>query len=184
MGLFRSMMVAGVLAGLAGCAGPEVHYDYDAKANFAGYQTYDWLAAPKRAAARGGAFDTAIMNNRVKRAVGAALAAKGYRLETGADPDFLVSYYPVRKGDRSHQVHLGLGLGMGPMGVGVGAPVGSRHAESVGSMVLEIQDFRTKTVVWKATAEKVLESSDSPEEADDAVKSAVTGMLKKFPPKP
>jgi hypothetical protein len=178
----RTLMAAGVLAGLVACSGPEVRYDYDAKAGFASYQTYDWQAAPRRAAAKAGGFDNAIMNNRVKRAVGAALAAKGFRLETSANPDFLVSYYPVRNSDRSHQAHLGLGFGLGPMGVGVGAPVGDRHAEEVGSMVLEIQDFRTRTVVWKATAVKVLESSDSPEEADAAVQGAVTGMLKKFPP--
>ena len=178
----RSLMLAGVLAALAGCAGPSVQYDYDVKANFSAYKTYDWHAAPAGSAAKGGGFDNPIMNARVKRAVAAGLGAKGFEQAVSADPDFLVSYYTVSQRDRPHQVRLGLGLGLGPLGVGVGAPVGDRRAEAVGSMVLEVQDFRTRTVVWKATAERALEGSDSPQEAEAAVKAAVDGMLKRFPP--
>ena len=183
MGCFRLVMVTGVLAGLLACSGPEVRYDYDVKANFSSYKTFDWQAAPRQVAGRAGGFDNAIMNGRVKRAVETELAAKGFRKEGGPDPDFLVSDYPVRQGTRSHQVHLGMGFGMGPVGVGVGAPVGDPHAEAPVSLVLEIQDFRTRTMVWKATAVKALEGSDSPEEADEAVETAVATMLKRFPPK-
>ncbi len=182
MGIYRSLMITGALAGLMACAGPNVQYDYDAKANFAGYQTFAWQPAARGAAGKAGGFDNPIMNSRVRRAVEAALAAKGFRQEVAANPDFLVSYFPVRQGDRSHQVHMGLGFGLGPMGLGVGAPVGDRHREAIGSMVLEIKDFRSNTVVWRATAEKALEASDSPDEADAAVKTAVDSMLKRFPP--
>jgi hypothetical protein len=176
-------MVTGVLAGLLACAGPKVVYDYDLKYNFTAYKTFDWQTAPRGAAARAGGFDNPIMDGRVKRAVAAALEAKGYRQEAAA-PDFLVVYYPVRVAERSHQVHMGLGFGMGPVGVGVAAPVGDRHSEAVGSMVLEVRDSRTRTMVWKATAESALEGADSPAEADDAVHAAVAAMLQKFPPKP
>jgi hypothetical protein len=123
------------------------------------------------------------MNSRVQRAVVAALEAKGFQQQGAAQPDFLVSSYPVRQGSRSHQAHLGVGLGLGPLGLGVGAPIGDRQREAVGGLVMEIQDFRTHTVVWKATADSALEGSDSPAEADEAVKSAVDAMLKRFPPK-
>ena len=182
MGIYRTLMVAGGLVGLMACAGPEVRYDYDVKADFAAYKTFDWQAAPGKVAGKAGEFSNPIMSARVRRELLAALEAKGFRRSDGADPDFLVSCYPVRQGGRSHQLHLGLGLGLGPIGVGVGAPVGDRSVEAVGSLVLEFQDFRSRLVVWKATAVKVLVSSDSPTEADEAVKDAVTGMLKHFPP--
>jgi len=182
MGLYRSLMVTGVLAGLMACAGPAVQYDYDVNANFSAYKTFDWLAAPRGEAAKGAGFDNAIMNARVRRLVAAGLAAKGFRQETSADPDFLVIYYPVSQRDRPKQVRLGLGMGLGPLGIGVNAPVGDRRGESYGSLVLEVQDFRSKAVVWKATAERALEGSDSAEEAEAAAKAAVDGMLKRFPP--
>ena len=88
----------------------------------------------------------------------------------------------VSQRDRPKQVRLGLGMGLGPLGIGVNAPVGDRRGESYGSLVLEVQDFRSKAVVWKATAERALEGSDSAEEAEAAAKAAVDGMLKRFPP--
>jgi len=182
MGMIRSLMVVGALAGLLACAGPEVRYDFDSKASFASYRTFAWQAGAPGGAARGGGFDNAIMNGRIQRAVEAALAAKGFTPAAGADPDFQVNCYPVRQGGRSRPVHLGLGLGLGPVGLGVGAPVGSGQADAMGGIVIEIKDFQTRKVVWKATADRALESSDSPEEADRAVKNAVNSLFKRFPP--
>ena len=73
-----------------------------------------------------------------------------------------------------------MGFGLGPVGVGVGAPVGKR--EAVGGLVLEIQDFRTRTLVWKATAPGALQGADDPQQADADVPAAVRAMLKRFPP--
>ena len=184
MGGHRTWLVTGllVLGALTGCTGPDVRYDYDAKVDFAGYHSYDWLPAAKGAAAQGGGFDNPIMAGRVARAVEAELAAKGFRREPGEGRDLLLTYYPVRSGSHSSRLHLGVGLGFGPFGLGVGAPVGDRHQESIGSLVLEIQDARSRTVVWKATAGSVLRDSDSPAEADAAVAEAVRGLFRRFPP--
>jgi hypothetical protein len=177
--LLAALLTAGSLAALTACSGPAVNYDYDAKANYSAYRTFDWLAEP---AAHGGGFDNPIMNERVRRAVETQLTAKGYRLETGANPDFLVSYYPRREPNRSNPVRLGLGFGMGPLGVGVSGPAGDGHREAIGAIILEVQDFRTRTLVWKATAEGALQGSDNPEEADADVNAAIRNMLKRFPP--
>lgn len=181
----RPLFAVGALAILVACAHPSSSVDYDAGVPFPAYRTYDWqLGAggePGRAGGPG-AFDNPIMAGRVKRAVEAELAAKGLRRDTGLAPDLLVTYYPVGTVSRAHRVHLGLGLGIGPLGVGVGAPVGNGHREALGSIVLEMQDYKTRAVVWKATAEDVLRDSDSPEEADAAVTTAVRSLLKRFPP--
>jgi hypothetical protein len=178
----KSWLLAGSLAVLAlGCNGPEVRYDFDAKQDFAGYHTYDWAPAPK-GGGRGGAFDNPIMAGRVTRAVEAQLAAKGFRHETAAAPDMLIDCYPVRSGVHTSQPRVGLGLGFGPLGLGVGAPVGSGRRESIGSIVMEVQDGRSRAVVWRGTAQDVLRDSDSPEESDASVASGVQALLKRFPP--
>jgi hypothetical protein len=175
-----TLFLVAALAGTMACSGPEVHYDYDVKVPLTGYHNWDWLAAPRNAP--GGVFDNAIMSERVHRAIEAELGAKGFARDTSGDPDFLVVYYPARVGVHAHQAHLGLGLGMGPLGVGVAAPVGERHVETVGSIVVEVQDYRTRKLVWRAVAESVLNSADSPEEADQSVTEAVRAIFKKFPP--
>jgi hypothetical protein len=179
MNCVRILLTTGTLVLLAGCSSPVVHFDYDSHAAYAGFHSFAWQGEPGEGR---GVFDNPIVDARVKRAVEVELNAKGFTLATAGAADFLMAYYPVREGSRSSQVHLGLGLGLGPLGLGIGAPVGGRP-EALGGIVLEIQDSRTRTLVWKATAEGALQGSDSPEEADADVKAAVHGMLKNFPPK-
>lgn len=175
-------LAVGVLAGTLACSSPGVQYDYDAQADFSGYRSFDWQARPQ-GGARAGSLDNAIMDERVRRAVVAALVAKGFRHDPGGDPDFRVRYHPEREPDRSHKVHLGLGLGLGPVGVGVGAPVGDAHREAVAGLALEIHDARTHALVWKATAPGVLRGWDSPAETDGEVADAVKALLRRFPPR-
>jgi len=173
---------AAVLALSMGCSGPDVHFDYDVKAGYQAYKTYDWYAAP--AAKAGG---NAIMDTRVRRAVEAEMTARNFRKETAADPDFLLTYYASYEARRSRGPHMGVGIGISPfrglgIGLGMGGPVGGRRIEKVGSIILEIQDFKTKTLVWRAVADQVLDDSATPEDSDEIVAQAVKKMLGRFPP--
>ena len=182
MKYLRPLLATSAMTLLLACADPSIHYDYDAKTPFSSYQSYAWQMAPQ-GTGRAEAFDNAIVSGRVQRAVEAELGAKGFRQDRDSpSPDFLVTYYPLREPSRSQQVHLGLGVGMGPLGSGGGAPIGDPHREAVAGIVLEIQDFRSRTIIWRATAEGALQGSDSPEEADTDVNAAVHNMLKRFPP--
>jgi hypothetical protein len=184
MSYARIALAAGAIALLVGCSSPEVRFDYDARNPFATYHSFAWQMAPSGRPGRAEGFDNPIEEGRVIRAVETELGAKGFTRAAAGNPDFLVTYYPIGEGARSSQVHLGLGIGLGPIGLGVGAPVGDRHREAVGGIVLEVTDFKSMAVVWKATAPGSLQESDSPEEAEADVKGAVHTMLKKFPPRP
>ena len=181
-------LLAASLAALTlalGCAGPEIRFDYDAKAGYQAYHSYDWYAAGK--AVRDPGAQNGITDNRVRRAVEAELAARSFRREPSADPDFLVTYYPVYQPRHSRRPRVGIGLGLGPMrglglGLGVSAPVGARASGQIGSIVLEIQDFKSHQLVWRAVAEGVLDDTQTPEDADDSVTQAVRKMLTRFPP--
>ncbi|MGA2083080.1 MAG: DUF4136 domain-containing protein [Holophaga sp.] len=184
MGHLRPFFATGALALALACSGPSVRYDYDAQATFSAYRSFAWEMPPPGGPGSTRDFNNTIVSGRVQRAVETELASKGFREQgDSTDPDFLVRYYPVGEPSQSHQVHLGLGFGMGPLGIGIGAPVGDRHREAVAGIVLEIQDGRSGTVVWKATAEGALQASDDPQEANTDVKDAVHSMLKRFPPK-
>lgn len=169
-----------VLALSLGCSGPDIRFDYDSRANYQTYHNYDWYAAPKKAPGN------PLLDARVRRSVEAELALRGFKRETAADPEFLVTYYPAFQARRRSRGHLGLGLGLGgpgmALGVGVAAPLSGHSGGQAASITLEIQDFKTHQLIWKAVAEEVLDGSETPEEADAAVDQAVKKMLKRFPP--
>jgi len=186
MNHLKALLAVGAIAILTACAGPAVHFDYDVRGDFAKYHTFDWYAAP--AQAKGGGAGNPLMDARVHRVVEATLAARGFRKETGKDPDFLVVYYPAYRVYRSSGPHVGVGMGFGfgrfsAVGLGVGVPVGGGQAvSSLGDIVLEIKDFKTSQLVWRAEAEESLDSRATPEEADEDVNRAVARMLARFPP--
>ena len=126
------------------------------------------------------------MERRVRRAVEAELAARGYRLEPAGETDFLVTTYPVYR-DRLVQSFTAMGpawgYGWGPRW-GYGFASGFQEVQRFreGSLVLEVRDRKTNQLVWQAAAEGALTDLQDPEDADRQVALAVRKMLEKFPP--
>lgn len=171
---------------LGACSPYSVKTDFDRSANYAAYKTFDWYAASKRAKAQARSMDSPIMDRRVRGAVERELLAKGFRLETAAEPDFLVTYYPVYH-DRKTRTTTSVGTGFGRRwGYGVGVRFSShdvRHYKE-GTIVLEIIDGKSNQLVWQAVAEGALSGLDSPDEAEAQVAKAVKDILSQFPPRP
>ncbi len=168
------------LALALGCNGPAIHYDYDAKAGYATFHSYDWYAAPPAAQPSVNPF----VDSRVRAAVESVLAARHFEKETRADPDFLVTYYPIYHSVGPSRARVGFGGFLMPgLAIGVSQPIASGPRRHVGSIVLEIQDFKTHQLVWKAEAPDVLDDAATPEDSQQDVTAAVTKMLGQFPPK-
>jgi hypothetical protein len=180
MGILKALMATGTLVLLAGCSSPAVHYDYDARANYSNIKTYDWQVAPKQAAP--GA--NPLMETRVKRAVDGELLLKGIKREATGDPDVLVSAYILYQAQGSRS-RVGMGIGISPfrgLGIGVSGPIGGRRTV-IGSLVVEVADFKTRQLIWKSVSEGALEEGSTPEDTDKDVAEAVRKMLSRFPPK-
>jgi hypothetical protein len=166
------------------CASFSVRYDYDSRANYTAFKTFDWYAASRMGKDKDRPVDNPIMDRRVAAAVEQELTTRGFRRETSADPDFLVTYYPVYR--ERHYVtsqHLGWGTwGFRPFGMGFSTSTSQEHVYKEGTLILEIVDFKTNQLIWKAAAEGALTELRTPEEADAAVNQAVRQMLERFPP--
>jgi hypothetical protein len=173
-----------LLALVMACATYSVRYDFDSHATFASYKTFDWYAASRFAKDKGVKVDNPIMDRRVSYAVEKELNARGYKRETAADPDFLVTYYPVWQEKKYwSSTQLGWGYwGFRPFGINIGTSIGQEHKYKEGTIVLEIVDFKTNQMVWQSVAEGALTDLDSPEKADSMVAKAVHDMLNQFPP--
>jgi hypothetical protein len=171
---------------LAGCTPYTVKYDYDARAPYASFKTFDWYAASSKAKGKSDGIENPIMDRRVRAAVERELAAKGLKAEKNGEPDVLVTYYPVyRRGAIVTTTTMGGGWGWArPWGYGVGTQFTEARPYREGSIILEIVDNKTNQLIWQAVAEGALTGLDDPEDAEQQVGEAVRKMLSRFPPPP
>ena len=167
------------LALLGACSSYNVTYDYDVTASFPRYRTFDYYTSKK-----GTGGTTSLMDKRVRAAVEKELLTKGFAMETKADPDFLVTYYPIVQNRKVRtNVRMGMGWGYRPFYGGVSTTTSQVRKYKEGTIVIEIVDFKTNQMIWQGAAEGALTGLNSPEDADELVPKAVRDILAKFPPK-
>jgi len=166
----------------ASCFPYAIKFDYDARANYASYKTFDWYAASRYAKEQAQGVNNPLMDRRVKNAVERELTAKGFTLNSKQDPDFLVTYYPIYR-ERRYRTATHMGWGYRPWwGASVGTTMVQEHRYEEGTIVLEIVDFKTNQLVWHSAAQGALTGLENPEDAEEVVGQAVKEMLDRFPP--
>ena len=151
-----------------------VRYDYYCAASFSNYKTYAWT--------RGSDLADELNHGRVVRAIEAALVAKGLaRVDPSANPDVLVAYHASF--DTNLEI-AGATYGWGPFGLG-GDRSGSARIQPVlvGTLVVDISDARTHSIVWRSLASSDIRPTDKPESRDKKIATATEEMFKNYPPK-
>jgi len=187
MRTFKLAMGSAALTLLMACNSYSVKYDFDPTANYKGYRTFDWYAASKKAKGKP-AESNPLTDKRVRLAVEQQMQAKGFRLETQGDPDFLVTYYPIYQ-TRRYRTQTSVGFGgrgwIRPWGYGVGTrfTTSQTHSYKEGTIILEVVDYRSNQLVWHGAAEGALTRLDDPHEAQEQINRAVGDLLEKFPPR-
>jgi hypothetical protein len=142
-------------------------------ANMAAYRTYRWWKLPVDQRA-GYSEREALLDWRVRQAVGRELAARGYAEDTADTPEFVVRY-SVRMREASTQSFKdylayradGGGKDMGEALMGY----------EEGTLGLEIVDVATRRTAWRASATAVIEEDPNGKLIDPAVKQ----MMDRFP---
>ena len=150
-----------------------VNYDFDKSANFGAFRTYTW--------ARGASLPDALNNRRIVTAINAQLAAKGLRLvERTNNPDLLVAYHAAF--DTDVQVN-GFGSGWGGFRY-PGSFSGSARADEIvtGTLIVDIVDATTRTIVWRGTATKEVNMNAKPAQRDKNIARATEKLFKNYPP--
>ena len=119
MGSSLPRIAAGALIVLLGCAGPSIHYDYDANTHFSTYQTFAWQLPAQGPPDGAEGFNNTIMSGRVQRAVEAELGSKGYQTAGGiVRPGFPGQLSPPWRRQPVASSAPGPGLRRGPPGPG------------------------------------------------------------------
>jgi hypothetical protein len=152
----------------------QVKTDYDRSTNFAQYKTYSWEHVKTR---------DPLDVDRIKSAVNAALAAKGWtQVDSGGDVS-IIAMEITRNQQTLNTFYDGFGGGWGFRrfgGGGFGEATTTTDTYKVGTVVVDLFDTKTKQLIWRGSASDTL-SNNSDKNIKNLDKS-VDKMFKKFPP--
>ena len=170
----RMSMLVGLTAVMlaTSAAAQDVTWDYAKGTDFSRLKTYAWTAGHPLA--------DPLNDQRVVSAIEAQLAAKGFtKVDPAEHPDALVAYHA----DLAKNLALdefGSGLGGLPFG---GTWTRRARVEEivVGSLVVDIIDAGSRTIVWRGTASKDIDVHAKPEDRDKQVNRAVEKLFRHYP---
>src|SRR6201987_4824357 len=151
----------------------QVKTDFDHQANFSQYNTYSGQEIKPA---------NSLWDARIKRAVDAQLAAKGWtRVDSGGD----VAIVAIKTShtERTLQTFYdGIGGGWRWRGFGgFGESTTTEQDYKEGTLVVDMYDASTKQLIWRASAEDML--SDKAEKNEKNLDKGVAKMFKSFPPR-
>jgi Domain of unknown function (DUF4136) len=168
------LALIGTLALFAGTASAQVKTDYDRSANFTQYKTYSWEHVKTK---------DPLDVDRIKSAVNAALAAKGWtQVESGGDVS-VVAMEITQNQQTLNTFYDGFGGGWGWRrfgGGGFGEATTTTDTYKVGTVIVDLFDTKTKGLIWRGSASDTL-SNNSDKNIKNLDKS-VDKMFKHFPP--
>jgi len=158
---------------LGSAFGHHVQTDFDHQANFSRYKTYSWQEVKA---------SNSLWDDRIKDAVNAQLAAKGWtQVDNGADVA-IVAIKTTQTEKTLQTFYDGLGGGWRWRGFGgFGESTTTEQDYKEGTLVIDMYDASTKQLVWRASAEDML--SDKAEKNEKNLDKGVAKMFKSFPPR-
>ena len=166
----------------AGCSSISVNYDYDTSASFTGYRTYGWLGGEGQvpATGSGAALSGDLLDKRIHDAVEYEMGQRGITRDAES-PDVLVKYH-IGAQDKVQVTDWGYRYSDYYWGYG-GRQI-DVYQYTQGTLVIDIVDAKTKTLVWRGSATGTVDGQQrSPEEMQQRVNNVVAQIMANFPPK-
>jgi Domain of unknown function (DUF4136) len=145
----------------------QVKTDYDHNANFGQYRTFSWEKIQTQ---------DPLLVNRIKDAVNGALIAKGWtQVESGGDACILAMEI-TRNQQTLNTFYDGFGGGWRWRGFGgFGDATTTTETYQVGTLVIDLFDAKTKTLIWRGSSSDTLSNN-----ADKNTKNLDKGVQKMF----
>lgn len=156
------------------------YYSHDT--DFQAFKTYTWLSQPS-------AKKEPVLDRKIKTAVDSQLSAKGLQ-KSPTEPDLLLAYHTVVE-DRVLVSDLGYSYKQRYVqrhhSRGVRFPSSSDISATTyrkSTLILEFVDASTRELIFRASAQTVLDRSATSEDEERLGDEAVAKMLENYPPKP
>ena len=176
MKLVRTMLVVGLALALASAArAQDVKVDFDKAANFLAIKTFSIkLGTP---------WGNEFAEKRMKDELTAALTAKGWTVAAEGQGDVEVVFHGA--GEKKRDLNTFYSGGMGGYGYrgwggGMGTATTTVNEYLVGTLVVDIFDGKSKSLIWRGIAQDEL--SDKAEKNAKKRAKAMEKLFKDFPP--
>jgi uncharacterized protein DUF4136 len=152
----------------------QVKTDFDRSADFSQYKTYSWERVKTK---------DSLDVDRIKSAVNAALAAKGWtQVDSGGDVS-VVAMEITQNQQTLNTFYDGFGGGWGWRrfgGGGFGEATTTTETYRVGTLVVDLFDTKTKKLLWRGTSSDTI--SNNSEKNIKNLDKGVEKLFKQFPP--
>jgi hypothetical protein len=171
--LSSAVLVTSLLLITGTLAAQDVHTNYMPGTDFSKYHTYKWVLI------QGASHPNQIIDAEIKQAIDTQLAAKGLTKTDNDKADLYVGYQTAVDQERQWN---GYGMG-GGWRWGGGMATATSSTISNGSLVVDMYDPATKSLVWTGTATKTLDPSSNEQKNISNLNKAMAKLLKGYPPK-
>jgi len=164
----------GMVMAMAMCSfavADDVKTDFDKKADFSQYRTYEW-----------GTVQTSnpLWQQRVIDAVDKDLQAKGWQKVPSGGDVTVMAVGSTRNQQEYQTFYTGIGPRWRWRGFGDEEATTTVQNYQVGTLVVDLYDARSNRLIFRGTATDTL--SDKPEKNEKKLEKAVDKMFDKFPP--
>jgi len=163
---------AALLLSAAAARAQEVSIDYDKAANFGAYKTF--------AVKLGTAWGNPLSEKRVTSEITSALVAKGWTVAPEDKADVLVVLHGATDTKKSLDTFYTGGFGGYRWGGMGGSSQTTVHEYTVGTLVTDMFDAKSKSLIWRGTASD--EISDKSEKNAKKLQKVGDKLFKNFPP--
>lgn len=170
-----ALVLMGIMLLFAGrLSAQDVKTDYDHNADFTQYKTYSWEHVQTK---------DPLFIDRIKSAVNAALAAKGWtQVDSGGDVS-IIAIQTTQEQQTLNTFYDGFGGGWGWRrfgGGGFGEATTTTDTYKVGTLVVDLYDTKTKQLLFRGTSSDTL--SNNSNKNTENLDKGVEKIFKKFPP--
>ncbi len=147
--------------------GQQVSVNYNRSQSFAQYHTYTW------ASDNANQIQNSILAQQAKSDIDAAMQGKGLQLvPESQNPDIILTASGGMKQQTSYQA-----WGMRGIGGGMGGITPEQNV--IGTMIVDLYDAKTKSLVWRGIAQDTLTNNGN--KNSQMVSKAVAKMFKQWP---
>ena len=179
--LFLVSAVVLYLSAAASSFATDVKTDFDRAADFGRYKTFCWQKVETR---------NPLWIERIKSAVGGALAAKGWsQVESGSACDVAVVAMEIKRNhDTVNTFYDNVGGGWGGWGWrgfggdSFGEATTTTNTYQTGTLIVDLFDMRRKNLIWRGSATDTL--SDKSDKNIKKLQSSVQKLFEHFPAQP
>jgi len=156
---------------MAGCSGIKVTTDYDRKADFSKYKTFNFSKEIDRVTLND------LNRRRLKDAISKEMEAKGYQLSSS--PDLLVNAFVKGKTKYSATANTNYWGGMYYRGMGSSHTYVDVNKSIEGTLFIDLIDVREKKMIWEGVAEGLVNPRTETREA--MINSVVEQIFRNYP---